>query len=145
MVSSGGFCSPSAANLHLSEGHAAHRPHHLFSIPPQLCHPAATIDGGDGASSFPTTKAGRSILQPCEGSFGAVSCSIEYPVAPVQKGGLSIASPTPTLPLHHLRSLLLPPFPLHPPPTAWYFAGEPELLEEHPSQMTLSHHKRSQM
>lgn len=33
-VPSGGLCSPSAANLHPSKGHPAHRPHHLSSIPP---------------------------------------------------------------------------------------------------------------
>lgn len=33
-VPSGGLCSPSAANVHQSEGHPPHRPHHLSSIPP---------------------------------------------------------------------------------------------------------------
>lgn len=40
---------------------------------------------------------------------------------------------TPQHPLHHLHHLLLPPFPMCPPPTAWHFEGDPELLEEHPS------------
>lgn len=56
-----------------------------------LCHPTATGDAGDGSASFPTTKAGRNILQTCEGVLGAVSLRILYPLASVQKGGLSIA------------------------------------------------------
>lgn len=63
-VPSGGLSSSSAANPHPSEGHPPHRHQHLFSTP-ILCHPTATGDAGDGSSSFPTTKARKSILQTC--------------------------------------------------------------------------------